>query len=323
MRISRQAVGFTLIELLVVIAVIALLIGLLLPVLAGARSSARTIRCAAKLQSITGLTASFATDRRDQAPIAGRLWQHPRAKFTRSGLPNGLMYYFEAGAGSVERPFPFFASIAAHSGIEFDTSSMDAMRARLGYPGVSAEGMGDFFGLTRCPDDSTFDPGNINHLGNTLLPEDLTWTVSNGLGEMTSYMLNEWALGESYTPASTRLFGKIYRAQYPSMIAYAADGETRVFEPPQGINYMLFYDEETMPGYTMANYNAWYRLYMPESQFVRGVFYQFGAPVDYSAGAVRGPMRHKNACNITFLDGHVSTVPLTEESLEKVYVSAP
>ncbi|HYE61490.1 MAG TPA: prepilin-type N-terminal cleavage/methylation domain-containing protein [Phycisphaerales bacterium] len=321
-RASRRATGFTLIELLVVIGVIALLVGLLLPVLSGARAAARTVKCGVKLQSLSALTASFALDRKEQAPIAGRLWQHSRAQFTRAGLPSNLMFYFESGPGSAERPFPFFASLAAHSGVPFDTSSKAAMRVKLGFPGEDPDASGDFTSLTRCPDDSTFDQQQLKHLGNTLLPEDLTWTVANGLGEMTSYMLNEWALGESYT-SSTRLFGKLYKGKFPSMTAYVADGEPRVFEPPADINYALFYDEETMPGYTFAHYNAWYRLYMPEEQFVGGVFYQFGAPVDYTAGFVRGGMRHKGATNVTFLDGHVATVPLTEAALEGVYISEP
>jgi prepilin-type N-terminal cleavage/methylation domain-containing protein/prepilin-type processing-associated H-X9-DG protein len=314
--------AFTLIELLVVISIIALLIGMLLPVLGGARSAARTTKCSTQLQSVSTLTASFTTDRKDQAPLAGRLWTHTVATFCSQGLPPGLTYYYESGPGSIRRPMPFFATIAEYAGVDFDRSSLQAMRTQLGFPGEDSPAASGYFKFVRCPDDRTFDHNDLNHVGNSLLPNDLSWTVSGGLGELSSYMLNEWALGESPSE-STRLLGRLYRAQNPSMIAYVADGEPRVFEPPQGINYLLFFDEETQPGYTLNDYNAMYRSYAPAEQFSNGFFYQFGFPVDYSTGNVRGPARHGRAINITFLDGHVRTVPLNEDAFQGVLISDP
>ncbi|MFN0133823.1 MAG: type II secretion system protein [Phycisphaerales bacterium] len=67
-RSSFRAVsaGFTLIELLVVIAIIALLIGLLLPSLAGAREAGRQTRCASNLRQLTGASLTRAHDRKGQ-----------------------------------------------------------------------------------------------------------------------------------------------------------------------------------------------------------------------------------------------------------------
>ena len=68
-RRSRGA--FTLIELLIVIAIIALLIAILLPSLAGARKAAHSIVCASQLRQLgTGLSL-YADDNKDRYPTRG------------------------------------------------------------------------------------------------------------------------------------------------------------------------------------------------------------------------------------------------------------
>ena len=69
-----RRVGFTLIELLVVISIIALLIGVLLPVLGKARSTARQIQCGANLHQVGIGFAGYAADHRSLLPYA-TLWQ--------------------------------------------------------------------------------------------------------------------------------------------------------------------------------------------------------------------------------------------------------
>lgn len=64
----RTGRGFTLVELLVVIAIIALLVGILLPALAGAREAARTTKCLANCRSLQIVLTTYANEAREKFP---------------------------------------------------------------------------------------------------------------------------------------------------------------------------------------------------------------------------------------------------------------
>ncbi len=90
--------AFTLIELLVVIAIVALLVGILLPSLAGARNEARALKCGVSMRSTAAATLMYTIDQKTfpasylyAAEPEGFAWKLDEQ--TGSGAPQGYIHW--------------------------------------------------------------------------------------------------------------------------------------------------------------------------------------------------------------------------------------
>jgi prepilin-type processing-associated H-X9-DG protein/prepilin-type N-terminal cleavage/methylation domain-containing protein len=108
MKCARgKATGFTLVELLVVIGIIAVLVGILLPVLGRVRSTANTVACSAQLRGhIQGLIM-YAAENRGSYPY-GVSWQQTAPN---SSFPASIDDGFSGTAGYYHRAFHWWTSL--------------------------------------------------------------------------------------------------------------------------------------------------------------------------------------------------------------------
>jgi prepilin-type N-terminal cleavage/methylation domain-containing protein/prepilin-type processing-associated H-X9-DG protein len=107
-RPDRRAGGFTLIELLVVVAIIALLISILLPSLAAARSQAKGIKCAANARQVGQAVAIYLTQNNGVYPVSYIYASGPNGEYDLDNQPLDRAYgylhwsWFLYGRGEVE-----------------------------------------------------------------------------------------------------------------------------------------------------------------------------------------------------------------------------
>ncbi|MEO0515448.1 MAG: type II secretion system protein [Planctomycetota bacterium] len=89
--------GFTIIELLVVIGIIALLVGILLPELAGARKSAQRVTCSSNLRQMGIVMETYTQDHNGVFPVARPIPSPFPTLSTNPPLYEVLSYYVEVG----------------------------------------------------------------------------------------------------------------------------------------------------------------------------------------------------------------------------------
>ncbi len=91
---AEKSRAFTLIELLVVIGIIALLIGILLPSLAKARTVARNTKCLANVRAMGQMMTFYANDNKSWFPVIPRQSGYDRNFMNLQGRAGGLAGFF-------------------------------------------------------------------------------------------------------------------------------------------------------------------------------------------------------------------------------------
>lgn len=123
---SYRYQAFTLVELLVVVSIIGLLVGILLPVLAGVRGTAQKTTCAGNLRQIGIAVQAHRTDYKDHLPTARYMPAPFLSADTDPPLPKAMRAYLpsEGGESNAVWKCPDDAVVYDLCGTSYDYASM-------------------------------------------------------------------------------------------------------------------------------------------------------------------------------------------------------
>jgi prepilin-type processing-associated H-X9-DG protein/prepilin-type N-terminal cleavage/methylation domain-containing protein len=282
--------AFTLVELLVVIGIIALLISILMPALAGARRSAQQIKCASNLRSLGQYLNLFANEHRGYYQLTGMIYpggdtgaglpanlgDNPRERYAY--FTNGGTTYLPTALPSALSPYIAGTSAAGNSWSAVDTA-------------IQAQGpLQDAF---LCPSD---EPTNLRSYAAMQLIH--VKGTNNYLNSWSSYSVNAEVFGwaDSANPGSSNVTGHSRLRGKASAIPHPTDT-------------MLMAD---------ANYDGShiYEFHVQAAQLTLGDVY-LGTGGGTSGTSVFDLIRHRGLMNILYADGHVDNQPILSTGATK------
>ena len=294
---SRACAGFTLIELIIVLGIIALLIGMLMPVLASARERGNRIVCISQLRNIGMAAQLHVNEHQGFLPTAGWHWKSVDGVTNPRGIGDESRaryeYYNDDG---IMRPLPITAALGEYLGADVATHSREALEADL----RDNEFLRKLF---RCPSQQVEYHGwtqRGDEGGSWIAPE-----------EYSSYAFNEALLGRRPAHLAGCPKGHLARVAQPSLVMFAMDGRPRDLN---GIGNRCFLvpakDHPDTPQETLHD-------------FQRRVI---EAPPSEGGRELLDFVRHRMRVHVLFCDGHVETFhmglpPEGGEDLKRIHVS--
>ena len=315
MRRRQSHPAFTLVELLVVIGIIALLMAILLPTIQGARRQARLVQCSSNLRNLAQASLMHAQEHVGSLPLAGSIIGDPYGAYMdmptafNDGLRRRYTYVPSDTEPGKVALVPLPAALAPYLGVKVPNTDWHEMDQALN----------DRQGVWRrfmCPDTNALekakyndDPNDANLEGQGTMmicsvgpTQILIWATNSDYG------INEAVFGYHYDPraAHNRRAGnaaKIGRASEVALFTDAIPSKTPA-HPALPLGWICWSPSLTGKGQASLA-DAFVGLPRVGSKDMFDLY------------------RHSKRMNIGFLDGHVETVSLRKEDLEKVYLIPP